>query len=233
MDVIPVVDLVGGMVVRARMGDRDAYRPITTALSPTSDPIDVVGGLLSLRWFSTLYAADLDAIQRKGDNLSALRCIRAAFPSLRMWVDNGASDEAALEAILEADLGAPVIGSEFQRDCALLASHRDSPLVVLSLDFRDEAFQGPRCVLSRPQLWPHRIIVMTLTRVGSGTGPDLARIAAIRSIAGPREIYAAGGVRDAEDLAALKFAGVAGVLVASALHNGRVTGADLADLESM
>ena len=49
---------------------------------------------------------------------------------------------AAIEALIDADLGAPVIGSELQRDSALIAQHRDSRRVVLSLDFRGDAFQG-------------------------------------------------------------------------------------------
>jgi uncharacterized protein related to proFAR isomerase len=36
MEIIPVIDLKGGLVVRARMGQRDRYRPIETPLSPTS-----------------------------------------------------------------------------------------------------------------------------------------------------------------------------------------------------
>jgi len=71
---------------------------------------------------------------------------------------------------------------------------------------------------------------MTLARVGSGAGPDLARIAAIRARAGPRKLYAAGGIRGAADLADLARAGVAGALVASCLHNGALTGRDIAAL---
>jgi phosphoribosylformimino-5-aminoimidazole carboxamide ribotide isomerase len=41
-------------------------------------------------------------------------------------------------------------------------------------------------------------------------------------------LYAAGGLRGASDLVRLKQAGKWGVLVASALHDGRLTGADLA-----
>ena len=98
---------------------------------------------------------------------------------------------------------------------------------MLSLDFRGETFQGPEKILTNPKLWPRRVIVMTLARVGSGEGPDLAQLAAIGSIAEGREIYAAGGVRDAADLAALKAAGAAGALVATALHEGRIGKADL------
>ena len=224
---IPVIDLMGGDAVRARMGERASYRPLKSLLSPTSDPVDVVRGLLAVYPFPTLYIADLDAIQRKGDNFPALRDIRAEFPKLRIWIDNGAADPAALDALAGADLGEPVIGSETQRDGMLVAQHVDSERIVLSLDFRGDAFQGPGEILAEPTLWPRRIIVMTLARVGSGAGPDLARLAAIRSVAGEREIYAAGGVRDAVDLSALKAAGAAGALIATALHDGRIGRADL------
>ena len=227
MDVIPVIDLMGGVVVHARMGERKAYRPIETTLSPTSDPIDVVQGLLSVHPFSTLYVADLDAILRRGDNFAAMHRIRAAMPALGLWIDNGAADEAGLDAILGPGLGLPVIGAESQRDGALVEAHRDSSRVVISLDFRREAFQGPEIILRRPQYWPRRVIVMALDRVGGSAGPDLPRIAAVRSVAGAREVYAAGGVRDAADIAALKSAGAAGVLIASALHDGRLTRAEI------
>ena len=98
---------------------------------------------------------------------------------------------------------------------------------MLSLDFRGDAFQGPAEILAESALWPQRVIVMTLARVGSGAGPDLARFAAIRSIAGGRETYAAGGVRDAADLSALRAAGASGALIATALHERRIVGTDL------
>jgi phosphoribosylformimino-5-aminoimidazole carboxamide ribotide isomerase len=146
---------------------------------------------------------------------------------LQLWVDSGAANDAALEAVVRANLGAPVIGSESQRDDKLIAQHRSSPRIVLSLDFRGDAFQGPPEILAQPALWPQRVIVMTLARVGSGAGPDLGRLASIQSIAGGREIYAAGGVRNAADLSALKQAGVAGALIATALHERRIVAADL------
>jgi phosphoribosylformimino-5-aminoimidazole carboxamide ribotide isomerase len=230
LQVIPVIDLVGGQVVHARKGDRASYRPVKSPLSPTSDAVDVVRGLRSVYPFPTLYVADLDAIQGHGDNVQTLRRIRDAFPALQIWVDNGAAASAAIDALIDADLGAPIIGSESQRDSALIARHRNSNRVVLSLDFRGDVFQGPEEILAEPALWPSRVIVMTLARVGSAAGPDLARLAAIRSIAGGREIYAAGGVRDARDLSALKAAGASGALIATALHEQRI---DAADLEAM
>ncbi|MGQ0656986.1 MAG: HisA/HisF-related TIM barrel protein [Chromatiales bacterium] len=49
----------------------------------------------------------------------------------------------------------------------------------------------------------------------------------IRTAAADRRIYAAGGVRNAGDLAALKAMDVAGALLATALHEGALTAADL------
>ena len=79
-----------------------------------------------------------------------------------------------------------------------------------------------------PRLWPARVIAMTLERVGLRDGPDFATLAAIKARAGERELFAAGGVRGAEDLAALARTGVAGALMASALHDERLAPRDFA-----
>jgi phosphoribosylformimino-5-aminoimidazole carboxamide ribotide isomerase len=230
MDVIPVVDLKGGTVVRARMGRRDAYRPIETPLSPTSDPVDVARGLLSIHPFPILYVADLDAIERRADNRRGLARLKAALPGMTLWVDNGIAERAAAQAWLAEGLGHLVLGSEAQASAGLVREFAADARVILSLDFRDRAFEGPAALLDDPDGWPNRVIVMTLARVGSGAGPDLDRLHAIRERAPDRHIYAAGGVRDAADLQALKEAGIAGALVASCLHDGRVRRDDLARL---
>lgn len=232
MDVVPVIDLKGGVVVHARRGERDRYRPIETPLAPSSEPIDVVRGLMSLYRFATIYVADLDAIMRQGDNDAVVQKLNDAFPRVAFWVDNGIADVAAAVRWLDAGLGHLVIGSESLDDAGVAHRLAADERVSLSLDFRGDAFQGPPALLAAPGSWPHRVIVMTLARVGSGAGPDIERLQAIRAAAPDRAIYAAGGVRDAADLTALQQAGVAGALVATALHDGRLCGADIAQLRS-
>ena len=227
MDIIPVLDVRGGVVVRARMGHRDQYRPIDSPLSPTSDPIDVMRGLYSVYPFKTFYVADLDAIIGTGNNEAVLWRLKAEFPTVAFWVDNGVVDLLPARNWLELELGHLVVGSESQKDMALVQHLSQCDRIVLSLDFRDQAFQGPPALLREATSWPRRLIVMTLARVGSGAGPDLYRLCAIRDIAAGRKIYAAGGVRDRADLAALKRAGIAGALVATSLHDGRLRGIDL------
>jgi phosphoribosylformimino-5-aminoimidazole carboxamide ribotide isomerase len=227
MEIIPVIDLKDGVVVRARMGQRDQYRPIETPLSPSSDPVDVVRGLLSVSAFRTLYVADLDAIERKGDARATVMRVKSAFPQLDLWIDNGLGEAAAAQAFLDERTDHLVLGSEAQTDTLLVESLRDDPRIILSLDFRGDVFVGPPSLLATPAAWPRRIIVMTLARVGSAAGPDLERLAAIHKVSQNRRVYAAGGIRHAADLVAIKRAGIAGALVASSLHDGRLTRADI------
>jgi phosphoribosylformimino-5-aminoimidazole carboxamide ribotide isomerase len=231
MEIIPVIDLKGGQVVRAKAGDRASYRPINTPLATTSEPVDVVRGLLSLYPFRTLYIADLDAIEGRGRSDLVLARIAETFPALTLWVDNGCREKRLAEEFLQSQPGSSlVLGSESQGATTLVEALRDDAGIILSLDFRGDQFLGPRRLLERPELWPERIISMTLARVGTGSGPDFERFEEISRRAGGKKIYLAGGLRDRDDAAAARAAGAAGILVASALHDGRLSRADLVDL---
>jgi phosphoribosylformimino-5-aminoimidazole carboxamide ribotide isomerase len=223
LDVIPVIDLKGGEVVRAQRGERHLYAPIKTPLSPTSRPANVVAGFLALHDFRTMYIADLDAIEGQGARSSCIAELEAAFPEVSFWVDVGIGTGAEATAWLAAHRGDLVLGSESLRDVDLVARLSTWPRSLLSLDFRGAQFQGPARLAEDATLWPARLIVMTLARVGSNAGPDLDRLQEIRLKSADRHrVYAAGGVRGPEDLSILEQAGMAGVLVASALHDGRI-----------
>ena len=228
--VIPVLDLRGGRVVRARRGERSSYAPIETPLAKGSAPDAVARGLVDAWPAAILYVADLDAIiDRAAPDLGALRAIAAACPGTALWVDAGFADAAGAEAFLASGLGRPVIGSESQADAGLVARLGDR--AVLSLDTRGAERLGPAALHDEPSLWPTEVIVMTLAQVGAGSGPDLESLSALRGRAPDRRLYAAGGVRGPDDLRALRAAGIAGALVASALHDGalsRTTAPDLA-----
>jgi phosphoribosylformimino-5-aminoimidazole carboxamide ribotide isomerase len=209
------------------MGERHLYAPLATPLSATSAPHDVIQGFLSLHPFRTIYVADLDAIEGQGSHEGVLAELQVLFPDLIFWVDAGVKTLSEAETWLRRKNTHPVIGSESFEDAAALAALRDNPRIILSLDFRGEVFQGPRALLDNESFWPQRLIVMTLARVGSGAGPDFARLESIVKRAGLHGIYAAGGLRDKNDLRLLREAGAAGVLVASALHDGRLGREDL------
>src|SRR5262249_28270930 len=134
MEIIPVLDLKGGVVVRARMGERHRYAPIVTPLAATSDPLDVARGLFGVYPFATLYVADLDAIEGRGDNRAAFGQIKRGCPGVSLWVDNGIADAAAAARWLDEGLGSLVLGSETQSDASLVRNLAGDGRVVLSLD---------------------------------------------------------------------------------------------------
>lgn len=231
-EIVPVIDLMGGQVVHARAGERDRYQPLEgSRLCDSAEPVAVVEGLLALHPFASLYIADLDAIRKQGDHRAAIRRLRQRFPALDFWVDAGFGERHDYRAFLDADLGQLVLGSESQSDLRLVEELRAEPRLVLSLDYRDDMPLGPAPLFARPDLWPERVIVMTLARVGGKAGPDRRRLAEIRALAPEKRVYAAGGVRDLDDLLALNADGMAGALIASALHDGRLGQEELARLD--
>ena len=71
------------------------------------------------------------------------------------------------------------------------------------------------------------VILLALRQVGTGAGPDLETLRAARTAFPGLRLIAGGGVRTAEDLRALAEAGADGVLLATALHRGWITAADI------
>lgn len=225
MLIIPVLDIKDGLVVRARKGQRDSYRPIETPLSPSAEIGDVATGLQGIFPFPAYYVADLDKIEGRkagvgADSLSYLSPLRAHSS---VWLDAGFCEASDLEAVLALNGVVPVLGSESQCDTMLLRAFHRHPQLALSLDFRGDEFLGPSAILDDAVLWPSRVIVMTLARIGAGDGPDFSRLKAVKERAGPRAVIAAGGIRNARDLERLEKMGVAGALVATALHDGALS----------
>lgn len=218
MQIIPVIDILKARVVRAYRGRRDDYRPVRSTLCRSARPVDVVQAFLELYPFTHVYLADLDAILGDGDNNNIMGELRQRFPGLEFWIDRGgrqARDGERLTTVLGTETG-------LSPD-ELLRARDECPQTVLSLDFNGDGFLGDETVLEQDRLWPRRCILMTLDRVGARGGPDLARLASLKQRAPGHDYYIAGGVRDGDDLARAAEAGAAGALLASALHDGRIT----------
>lgn len=230
MKLIPVVDLMRGQVVRAVRGNRQAYQPIVSQLCASSDPLTVAKALCAHCDSRQLYVADLDALLGQPAQVTVLRELLLALPELELWLDAGFANAAGADA-LRAGIGAagarivPVFGSESLASrpelerCFVGANAADA---VLSLDRRDgERLDAAGC-WDAPALWPERVIVMTLERVGSDAGPDLDTLADVRRRSPATFIVGAGGIRNVDDLERAGAAGAGAWLVASALHDGRL-----------
>jgi HisA/HisF family protein len=228
MDIVPVIDLMQGQVVRARRGERDAYRPVVSALCPGSDPVAIARALCAHCDSTRLYAADLDALMAGAPQVDVLRAIVQALPAVELWLDAGFADAAAARALRER-IGAPatrivpVFGSESLRTATALAGLSNSgDDILLSLDRRDGHRLDPAGCWDASQHWPARVIVMTLERVGADSGPDLDTLRAVQARSPTTLLIGAGGVRHADDLRQAEAAGASAWLVASALHDGKL-----------
>jgi phosphoribosylformimino-5-aminoimidazole carboxamide ribotide isomerase len=228
MLLIPVVDLMRGQVVRAVRGDRQSYRPIVSKLCAGSDPVDMARALCGHCASSRLYVADLDALTGGTAQADVVRTLLRALPTLELWLDAGFVDFAAAAA-LRARIGplaervVPVFASEsLQSLGALNAAFAQPSAGLLSLDRRDGRRLDPAGCWDHPELWPGRVIVMTLERVGADAGPDLDTLREVHARAPAAQLVGAGGIRNADDLARARDAGAFAWLVASALHDGRL-----------
>jgi phosphoribosylformimino-5-aminoimidazole carboxamide ribotide isomerase len=232
MRVIPVIDLRRGVAVHAVRGDRERYRPLRSRIAEGSDPVHLTRAVRERFGLDELYVADLDAIAG-GPGSPAV--IAALALEGRVMVDAGAAAATAVARVLELGVAGVVIGTESLPGAEAFRRLRielpDAPL-VLSLDLRsgkvlspDPALAGAAAVDALARLadaGAREAIVLDLARVGSGEGPDVMLLGELRSRFPDVELLAGGGVRHAGDLRALADAGVAGALVATALHRGAI-----------
>lgn len=232
MQVIPVLDLLNGVVVHAKKGARQSYQPIQSQLTSSHQPLDIVAALLDVYPFEQLYIADLDAIQKLGgtysSNYSVIADIQQRYPTLKIWVDAGISNSTELYFWNLSGVKL-VIGSEnFARlGNYLVIKDLLQDHLMLSLDFMPQGYQGPIELLEKPQYWPQEVIVMSLTNVGAGLGVNTALLHSIQQRAPQYRLYAAGGVRNLADLMQLKALGVAGALIATAIHRRAIGTQDI------
>lgn len=225
MKFIPVIDLKNGIVVHAKQGQRDQYQPIKSILTPNFDIYSVLNGFLNLYPFDTFYIADLNAITGQGDNTELIYQVLSDFPEIIFWVDAGYQQAKSFPKNYF-----PVLGSEcFNNEniCELLAFEQH---FVLSLDYGvNGEMLGAKKLFTQAHYWSENVIVMTLNRVGSSQGVSSDLLRQFKQRYPQKNFIAAGGVRGIEDILQLKNIDVNYILLASALHSGAITTADIAE----
>ena len=227
---IPVLDVMNGVVVHAVGGRREEYRPLVSTLTASTDPLEVAVALLAATGSGSLYVADLDAIT--GADRSGRLAARLAGLRCRLYLDAGIRTAADCRAVPHV---LPVFGLEtFTESDVPITMTRDK---VFSLDLRDGELMGDwarwGAQHSRDALGVARsavargfaeLIVLDVARVGTGTGTGTeSLLRAIRAAFPSLPLIAGGGVRTWADVERLGEAGATGVLVASALHDGTLT----------
>lgn len=221
MQIIPVLDLRAGALVRAHASLRRADYPLLrSTLCPDASPELMLEAIARTRGTRTVYVADLDALEGNAPQQALLLRLSALHPGIEFWCDLGLVGNQHLERLPRQQNLIPVLASETWSGPLPCAERL--PACVLSLDLRDGRPIG-QARLRVPPIAGLRIILMCLDRMGTPRGPDVERLVQQHHVAPGHRYFVAGGVRDAADLEHLRTRGAAGVLVASALHEGRLS----------
>jgi phosphoribosylformimino-5-aminoimidazole carboxamide ribotide isomerase len=251
MDIIPVLDLSRGVAVWAQAGNRARYEPVASALVPDSvgDAVALLKAFRRRLGARSCYVADLDAIQGGAIQrvmLRELAQLETGFAGAIM-VDAGAHTPESTFEVLACGASQVVIGLETLRafsDLAGVVRVVGEGRVIFSVDLRmgtpilhpdlhDAAGVHPDAMTLTSQAVEagvRSLIVLDLARIGTGCGTDLGLIERLRRRFPSVRLLAGGGVLERRDLDRMRDAGCDGALVASAIHNGAITAADLADL---
>src|SRR4051812_31777202 len=108
---IPVLDVMGGRVVRAVGGRREDYQPILCPFSGSPKAFDIASAVLQRARTQELYIADLDAITGEAAVSPAVRAIVEMW-RVPTWLDAGIGRKLELADLPDFPHVRPVVGSE-------------------------------------------------------------------------------------------------------------------------
>ena len=215
-------------------GKREHYKPVTSVLCNSSDPLEIAVAFRNRLGLKELYIADLDAIRNPtGSNHHPIIEKLSCREKFEIILDAGVSDIQGVSRWLDLGVRKVVIGSETLdtlEDLNEITAAIDPDRLVFSLDCRNGKIlsQCPELAglnpvkaldLVQASSW-REIILLDLARVGSAYGVNRSLAATVRTLFPDRTLLVGGGVKGPEEISELGSLGIEGVLVATALHQG-------------
>lgn len=239
MQIIPVIDLKGGVAVHARRGERGAYQPVVSVLTPNAaDPLTLARAYRSKIGLETIYLADLDAILQDRPNWQVYNdLVRDGF---QLLLDAGTRTSQRAVSLVEAGVDTVILGLESLSGPRHLMeivrnSHLNRDRFMMSIDSRNA-----RLFFPETHDWPERLtmeglvevaldagvssfLMLDLARVGSGEGPGGEdRVIDLKRRFPTARFWLGGGLQGKADIDRLEKLPIEGVMVATALHEGRL-----------
>ncbi len=203
------MDIMDGIVVSGKGGERDKYKPLKSVICNSCNPIDVAKAYKNLG-AKKVYIADLNAILGNGNNLDIIKKIDFLYKI----VDFGIRDRKDYEKVRE--FFTPIIATETVKDISLF-KEKD---IFISLDFKNGKLLNYNLediinIINKNV----PLIVLDISSVGSQRGVNIDLVNKIINIVN-NPVYVGGGVKGEEDIKTLEDLGVTGVLVGTAIHKG-------------
>jgi len=219
--VIPAIDLRGGRAVRLRRGDpreETAY---------ANDPVEVAKRFQE-QGARRLHVIDLDAALGEGDNREAIGAICRAVV-VPVQVGGGIRSLEAAAAVFEDGAARAILGTAAAADATFVARAVEefAERVVVAVDVRGGHLmidgwreEGPAlesAIAGLDEAGTPRYLVTAIARDGTLDGPDLTLYRQVLKLT-DRPVIASGGVRNAEDVWALRDVGCEAAVTGKALY---------------
>ena len=226
MIVMPAVDVRDGACVQLVGGDYHAERV------RLPDPAGVAAGWRTAG-FTEIHVVDLDAATGQGHNTAALAAIVSRLGG-GVQVGGGVRSTERVDTLIASGVDRVVVGTRALEDPAWLATiaeaYPDRIVVAADVRGREVVTRGWATgtgrsisdVLASLDPLPLAGVLVTAVHVeGSETGADLALTAwVVKSTRHP--VQASGGIRDIDDLKALRAAGAARAVAGMAFYTGHL-----------
>ncbi len=221
MIVIPAIDLRGGRAVRLVRGDPGKET------SYADDPV-AVAERFQEEGARRLHVVDLDAALEQGDNhdVVAAICHSVAIP---VQVGGGMRTLEDIGALVEAGASRAILGTAAAADPTFVsrAVEEFAERVVVAVDVRGGRVmvkgwkeEGPAveaAIAALDDAGTPRYLVTSIARDGTLDGPDLRLYTHVLKLT-QTPVIASGGVRDADDIWALRDLGAEAAVTGKALY---------------
>jgi phosphoribosylformimino-5-aminoimidazole carboxamide ribotide isomerase len=212
IEVIPAVDVLGEGAVRLERGNYDSV------VERAGEPL-----ALAQRWVAAgarrIHLVDLDGARTGRVRPALVRTIAAL--GVPVQASGGIRSLADARALLDAGADRVVVGTAAWPDPAPWFELGEA--LVLALDVRDGEVRtagwtvgtGLRFADALTLAQGQRVLVTAIDRDGTLAGPDVELVR--QAVEAGGRVLAAGGIRSAEDVAALAAAGAEAAIVGRAL----------------
>ncbi|HEV2950738.1 MAG TPA: 1-(5-phosphoribosyl)-5-[(5-phosphoribosylamino)methylideneamino]imidazole-4-carboxamide isomerase [Actinomycetota bacterium] len=221
MIVIPAIDLRGGRAVRLRRGDPMEETAYDDHPAEVAERFQEQGA-------RRLHVIDLDAALGEGDNRGAIRDICRAVV-VPVQVGGGIRSLEAAAAVFEDGAARVILGTAAAADVSFVerAVEEFAERMVVAVDVRGGRLmidgwreEGPELEVTVSHLndaGAPRYLVTAIARDGTLDGPDLSLYRQMLKLT-DRPVIASGGVRNAEDVWALRDLGCEAAVTGRALY---------------
>ena len=221
MIVIPAIDLRGGHAVRLVRGNPDEETTYA------DDPV-AVAERFQEEGARRLHVVDLDAALGEGSNGEAVAAICHAVV-IPVQVGGGIRTLEQIGGVLETGAARAILGTAAAADPAFVtrAVEEYAEHVVVAVDVRGGRLmvrgwteEGPllqEALTSLDEAGAPRYLVTSIARDGTLEGPDMALYGRVLKLT-DRPVIASGGVRDADDVWALRDLGCEAAVTGKALY---------------